>query len=115
MSLAARECLSCGDIVVTSVGACPACGGRDLARADLSGTGEVYSATVVRVPPTHLADAAPYVIAMVRLREGPLVLGRWRGAGAPAIGHEVTVTQADDGVAVVTGAAHQQESDVALD
>lgn len=39
----------------------------------LSGQGTVYSFTVVRQPPTGLAEEAPYILAMVKLTEGPMI------------------------------------------
>jgi scaffold protein (connect acetoacetyl-CoA thiolase and HMG-CoA synthase) len=39
----------------------------------LSGAGTVYSFTVVRQPPAGYEEQAPYVLALVRLAEGPLV------------------------------------------
>jgi uncharacterized protein len=39
----------------------------------LSGRGAVYSFTVVRQPAATHADQAPFLLAMVRLEEGPLV------------------------------------------
>jgi uncharacterized OB-fold protein len=39
----------------------------------LSGRGTVYSFTVVHQPPDGYEGQAPYLLAMVRLEEGPLV------------------------------------------
>jgi uncharacterized protein len=39
----------------------------------LSGQGEIYSYTVVLDPPESLQEQAPYVLALVKLDEGPLV------------------------------------------
>jgi uncharacterized protein len=39
----------------------------------LSGRGSVYSFTVVHQPPDGYEGQAPYLLAMVRLEEGPLV------------------------------------------
>lgn len=39
----------------------------------LSGAGTVYSFAVVRQPPADHADVPPYILALVRLAEGPLV------------------------------------------
>ncbi|MFN8477433.1 MAG: Zn-ribbon domain-containing OB-fold protein [Kouleothrix sp.] len=39
----------------------------------LSGQGTVYSFTVVRQPPAGLAEEAPYILAMVKLAEGPMI------------------------------------------
>lgn len=39
----------------------------------LSGRGQVYSFSVVRQPPDGFDEQAPYLVALVRLEEGPLV------------------------------------------
>ena len=41
---------------------------------EVSGHGTVYSFTVVRRGAGPFRDAAPYVLAMVRLDEGPIVM-----------------------------------------
>lgn len=40
---------------------------------DFSGYGEVYSYTVVQDPPAGFESQAPYMLALVKLDEGPLV------------------------------------------
>lgn len=51
---------------------CPECGSGDLEWADVAGTGTVYTFTVAHRPPHGVfADAAPMVIAVVELTEGP--------------------------------------------
>ena len=39
----------------------------------LSGAGTVYSFSVVRQPPAGYEAQAPYILAMVKLHEGPLI------------------------------------------
>ena len=39
----------------------------------LSGLGTVYSFTVVRQPPDGYAEQSPYLLALIRLAEGPLI------------------------------------------
>jgi uncharacterized OB-fold protein len=39
----------------------------------LSGRGQIYSFTVVRQPPAGYDEQAPYILAVVRLSEGPLL------------------------------------------
>jgi len=55
--------------------ACPHCHRAGPGWREVAGTGTVYTYTVVRHP-THvaLADAIPYVIAIVELTEGPRVV-----------------------------------------
>ena len=39
----------------------------------LSGAGTIYSFSVVRQPPAGYAEQTPYILALVRLAEGPLI------------------------------------------
>ena len=57
----------------------------------LSGAGIVYSFTVVRQPPEGHGDQAPYVLALIRLAEGPLITAQLTDcdAGQVAIDMEV--------------------------
>jgi uncharacterized protein len=40
---------------------------------ELSGAGTIYSFSVVRQPPEGYEEQAPYVLALVKLAEGPMV------------------------------------------
>jgi hypothetical protein len=39
----------------------------------LSGAGTIYSFSVVHQPPTGYEDQGPYILALIRLAEGPLI------------------------------------------
>ena len=53
---------------------CPFCGSHSVTYTEVSGRGTVYSFTVVRRGTGPFRDAAPYVLAMVRLDEGPILM-----------------------------------------
>jgi uncharacterized protein len=76
--LVVQECLECRHLWHPPLPACPGChDSGTLGWREVSGTGIVYTYTVVRHP-THFAfaDKIPYVIALVELAEGPrLVTG----------------------------------------
>lgn len=56
---------------------CPHCRSAELAWEEASGEGEVYSYTVVhRAPSPAFAQAAPYIVAIIALREGPHMMTR---------------------------------------
>jgi hypothetical protein len=42
-------------------------------RTQLAGKGEVYSYTIVTDAPAGFEDQAPYVLALVKLDEGPMI------------------------------------------
>ncbi len=46
---------------------------RNTKFTQFSGRGEVYSFTVIHAPPEGFAKYTPYMVALVRLAEGPLV------------------------------------------
>ena len=55
---------------------CPVCRRKGkLSEKKFKGTGEVYSFTTVFTPPTGFEMRAPYVLALIKLDEGPMVLG----------------------------------------
>ena len=75
--LVVQHCAACDRIWHPPLPGCPHCRSADVGWREVSGTGTVYSCTVVRHP-THAAFAGqvPYVVAIVELAEGPrLVTG----------------------------------------
>lgn len=73
---------------------CPRCGARDLEWVATSGTGTLYSYTVVWKPEhTYFVDQVPIVMGTVALREGPMMFARVVDASEDelVIGRELTV------------------------
>ncbi|MDZ7676702.1 MAG: Zn-ribbon domain-containing OB-fold protein [Acidimicrobiales bacterium] len=70
--LVIQRCGSCDEPVHYPRPTCPCCGHRELHWERASGRGRVHTFTVARRP-THAAftDRTPYVIAIVKLDEGP--------------------------------------------
>ena len=70
---------------------CPDCGREARETFQFSGRGEVYSYTTVYEPPAGFEDNAPYMVALVKLEEGPLVTAQLTDLGdaAPDIGMPV--------------------------
>jgi uncharacterized OB-fold protein len=52
---------------------CPECGGAELVRHGFGGRGQVCALTTVYEAPRGFADQVPYLAALVRLEEGPVV------------------------------------------
>lgn len=69
------RCKDCGEYHFYPRELCPHCHSDALEWCDVSGGGEIYTFTVARKPagPVFAADV-PYVIAMIRLDEGPRML-----------------------------------------
>ncbi|MFZ8842529.1 Zn-ribbon domain-containing OB-fold protein [Thermoflexus sp.] len=66
-------CEGCGARLFPPRDICPECQRPARTPYPFSGRGEVYSYTVVYEPPAGYEDQAPYVVALVKLEEGPLV------------------------------------------
>ncbi|MFW9984230.1 MAG: Zn-ribbon domain-containing OB-fold protein [Candidatus Odinarchaeota archaeon] len=76
-NLQGRLCRTCGTKYFPPIPLCPKCRRKtDFIDFQLSGLGKIYSYTVIHDPPSGFKDLAPYVIALVRLDEGPLVLSQ---------------------------------------
>jgi uncharacterized OB-fold protein len=80
------RCESCGRYHFYPHGACPHCGGTQIAWTEASGRGEVYSFSVVhRAPGPAFKDDVPYVVAIVKTEEGPHLLSRVVGVPPDAV------------------------------
>ena len=57
----------------------------------LSGAGIVYSFSVVRQPPAGYEEQAPYILAMVKLAEGPLITAQLTDCDAEQVAIDMPV------------------------
>jgi uncharacterized OB-fold protein len=73
--LVVQRCDACGHAWHPPLPRCPHCHYASVSWREVSGTGTVYTYTVV-THPTHvaLAGTVPYVVAIVELDEGPRVV-----------------------------------------
>ncbi len=55
---------------------CPVCGSRNVEEYELNGKGKVISWTIVRNPPSGFEYYRPYPLALIQLKEGPVVLAQ---------------------------------------
>lgn len=70
------KCGNCDDIIFPSRTLCPRCRHASVGKLvpyKLSGKGTVEAVTTVHAPPAGFELQAPYVLALVRLEEGPRV------------------------------------------
>lgn len=88
--LLVQRCGSCGHHQHYPRALCTACGSTDLSYVEASGHGTVYSFSVVHRAP-HPAFSSPYVVALVRLAEGPVLLTNLVGVSQDAIRCEMPV------------------------
>lgn len=75
-TLLLQHCYSCSAVVFYPRLACPACGGMTLEWFEASGSGIVYSFTVVHRAAPGFEDAVPYAVALVDLAEGARMMTR---------------------------------------
>lgn len=113
------HCVDCGHTFHYPRERCPACWGSGIRSVAASGRGTVWSSTVVHRP-GHPAwqSEAPYVVALVRLEEGPVLVTNIVDAepGRAVVGARVEAEYraSGDGVIVVfhllmTAAAGQHD------
>jgi len=57
----------------------------------LNGAGMVYSFTVVRQPPEGYGDQAPYILALIKLAEGPLITAQLTDCGVEQVSIDMQV------------------------
>ena len=68
------RCDECGELIWYPRRFCPFCSSRSVTYVDVSGRGTVYTFTIMRRGDGPFRDKAPYVLAYVRLDEGPVVM-----------------------------------------
>ena len=68
-------CSRCNWSDVAASDACPRCGSQ-VTETSFSGQGKVDTFTVIRYPPEGFEKAAPYVVALIRIDQGPRVIAR---------------------------------------
>lgn len=91
--LLVQRCRVCGIHQHYPRNICTACGALDPEHVEASGRGTVYSYTIVNRAPDP-AFEPPYVVALVRLDEGPVVLTNVIGCPVDAVRCDMSVTVA---------------------
>jgi hypothetical protein len=78
-----QRCRTCGQAYFFPRPFCPHCSSRDVEWFTASGRGRLHTYIINHRPPPGFQDAAPYVIAIVELDEGPRLMSNIVGV-APA-------------------------------
>ncbi|PJZ69746.1 hypothetical protein CH373_11115 [Leptospira perolatii] len=96
------KCQDCGFQITENVPRCIQCGSEKIQKIEYEGSGTIYTYTVVHVGFGHMAARAPYVLALVELREGVKALGILEGSAkeskiteSVSIGLEVRLQKID--------------------
>lgn len=74
-----KKCGNCERIFFPSRDVCPFCHRESLGKMkeiELSGNGEVFSYTIVHDAPPAFSRQRPYVLALIKLEEGPTITGQ---------------------------------------
>lgn len=72
-ALEGARCVACGEAIFPPREVCCSCRSTDLVPHKFAGRGTLYSFSTVFVAPDGFQDQVPYMVALVRLEEGPLV------------------------------------------
>jgi hypothetical protein len=71
-NLIATKCLSCGGTYFPPRNLCPRCRRKSkLKKVKLKGVGEVLTYTVIHSAPEGFENRVPYIMAIVKLEDGP--------------------------------------------
>lgn len=73
-TLVGMRCQDCGAYFWGRAVFCQNCTSGNVISVELSSSGELYSYTIVRVPPPGWRGAVPYALGQVKLPEGPHVI-----------------------------------------
>ncbi|MDZ4158301.1 MAG: Zn-ribbon domain-containing OB-fold protein [Anaerolineaceae bacterium] len=80
-ALLGEVCPQCETKIFPPRDVCPECGGEAKTRYAFSGEGEVYSYTVMHDAPAGYEENTPYTVALVKLKEGPVVTAQLTDLG----------------------------------
>lgn len=80
-SLVGEVCPHCEAKIFPPRDVCPECGKEAKTAYAFSGHGQVYSYTTVYEAPAGYEEMAPYMVALVKLDEGPLVTAQLTDLG----------------------------------
>ena len=77
--LMAVKCNKCGALHLPPRNVCTKCFSKDLEWAPMNNKGKLLTYTLIYVAPKQFEELAPYPIGIVKLEEGPQLLGMIRG------------------------------------
>jgi uncharacterized OB-fold protein len=88
--LVGEQCPHCGHFIFPPRDVCPDCAQEARTAYQLSGKGTLYSYTIVQEAPAGFEEFAPYVLAIIKLDEGPMLTAQLTDLdGPPEIGMRV--------------------------
>jgi uncharacterized protein len=89
-ALVGEQCPHCSAYIFPPRDVCPECEAEAKTPYQFSGKGEVYSFTTIQDAPAGFEEQAPYVLALIKLDEGPMLTAQLTDLdSAPEIGMRV--------------------------
>ena len=82
-TLTGEECPHCGHYIFPPRDVCPDCAAQARTLFQFSGKGEIYSYTTIQDAPAGYEEQAPYILAIIKLDEGPLVTAQLTDVDGP--------------------------------
>ncbi len=79
--LVGEICPHCSVKIFPPRDVCPNCGGEAKEPYAFSGKGSIFSFTVMQEGPEGFEEAAPYVVALIQLEEGPVITAQLTDLG----------------------------------
>lgn len=76
--LMAVKCRNCASLLLPPKNVCPKCFSTNLEWTKLEERGKLVTYTVIHVPPIQFQSIAPYAVGIVKLKDGPHLLGMIR-------------------------------------
>ena len=70
------KCSDCNKLMLPPRMICTKCNSRELEWHEFKGDGTLETYSILHVAPTFLKDNVPYVVGIIKLREGPMITGR---------------------------------------
>lgn len=89
----AAKCSKCGKLLLPPKPMCTNCLSTDLKWVELKKRGKLLTYTVIHVSPKQFESMAPYAVGIVKLEDGPNLLGTIRGIepGKISVGMDLIV------------------------
>jgi len=76
--LMGAKCNKCGEVMLPPRPVCTNCYSKDLSWVELKGSGKLLTYTVIHIAPKQFEAYVPYPVGIVKLDEGPQLLGMIR-------------------------------------
>lgn len=88
-TLLGLKCRQCRKITCPPQMACQECSSLDLEITELAGTGTIQTYTIIYVAAENRENEVPYVIVLVKLKEGPWIMGELWAMNPEEAGPEI--------------------------